>query len=276
MKMFNKVVIIGTGLIGGSLGLALKQQRLASQVIGFSRHQKNARLAKQRGAIDTVGLSLEVVADADLVILATPVDTIIDFALKIAKKIKKDCIVIDVGSTKEQIVAKVSARIPNFLGCHPLAGSEKRGAVNLMGNIFRGSVCIITPTAKVNPGTLKKVKLFWQKLGAQVVVLSAKKHDQILSLTSHLPHAVAFALINSIPDQILSLSSSGLKDATRVSGSDAVLWREIFFSNRTNLLTAISVFQFKLRALKLALESSSKAQLTKILRSANKKREKLG
>ena len=276
MKMFNKVVIIGTGLIGGSLGLALKKQRLAGQVIGLSRHQKNARLAKKAGAIDGIGASLEVVADADLVILATPIDTIIDFALKIAKKIKKDCIVIDVGSTKERIVSKLSALIPNFLGCHPLAGSEKKGIANLQDSIFKGSICIITPTVKTNNRVLNKVKLFWKKLGADIVILSAKKHDQILALTSHLPHAVAFSLISSIPDQCLGLSSSGLRDTTRISSSDANLWSEIFLSNRSNLLSALSIFQIKLTALKLAIESRNKKRLTKILRLAKKKREKLG
>lgn len=276
MKMFNKVVIIGTGLIGGSLGLALKKQRLAGQVIGLSRHQKNARLAKKVGAIDGIGASLDVVADADLVILATPIDTIIDLALRIVKKLKKDCIVIDVGSTKERIVSKLSALIPNFLGTHPLAGSEKKGIANLEDSIFKGSICIITPTIKTNNYALNKVKLLWKKLGADIVILSAKKHDQILALTSHLPHAVAFSLINSIPDQCLGLSSSGLRDTTRISSSDPNLWSEIFLSNRSNLLTALSSFQSNLTALKLALKSKNKRRLTKILLKARKKREKLG
>ena len=276
MKMFNKVVIIGTGLIGGSIGLALKKQHLSGQVIGISRHQKNVRLAKKIGAIDGIGSSLDVVADADLVILATPIDAIIDLALSIAKKIKKDCIVIDVGSTKERIVFKLNPLIPNFLGCHPLAGSEKKGIANLQDCIFKNSICIITPTVKTNPRALNRVKLLWKKLGARVVILSAKKHDQVLALTSHLPHAVAFSLISSIPDHCLNLSSSGLRDTTRISRSDANLWSEIFLSNRSNLLIALTIFQRKLTALKLALEGNNERRLTKILLSAQKKREKLG
>ncbi|MFH0918032.1 MAG: prephenate dehydrogenase [Candidatus Omnitrophota bacterium] len=274
--MFNKVVIIGTGLIGGSLGLALKKQRLAGRVIGLSRQVKNARLAKKAGAIDVIGLSLDVVMDADLVILATPIDTIIDFGLKVAEKIKKDCIVIDVGSTKERIVSALSGLIPNFLGCHPLAGSEKKGIANLQDNIFKGSVCLITPTAKTNQHTLNKIKLFWKKLGTQIVILSPKKHDQLLAFTSHLPHAAAFCLMSSIPKQCLGYSSSGLRDTTRISSSDAGLWSEIFLSNRNNLLTALSNFESKLTALKLALVSRNKQQLSKILALANKKREILG
>jgi prephenate dehydrogenase len=276
MKMFNKVVIIGTGLIGGSLGLALKQQRLAGQVIGFSRQQKNVKLAKKVGAIDIIGSSLDVVADADLVILATPINTIIELAGQIANKLKKDCIVIDVGSSKERIVSELSVLIPNFLGCHPLAGSEKKGIVNLENNIFKGSICIITPTGKTNQRILNKIKLLWKRLGANIVILSAKKHDQILAFTSHLPHALAFLLISSIPNQCLALSSSGLKDTTRISSSDAGLWSEIFLSNRGNLLTALSNFQKKLTTLKFVLENKDSKRLIKILLLANHKRRKLG
>lgn len=274
--MFNKVVIIGTGLIGGSLGLDLKKRRLAAQVIGLSRKKENANLAKKSGAIDSVGSSLDVVRDADLVILAVPVDVIMGTAVKIADRLKKDCIVIDVGSSKEKIVSKLSRLIPNFLGCHPLAGSERRGAANLGAGIFSGSVCIITPTPKTGKKTLEKIKLLWQKLGARVVILSAGKHDQILASTSHLPHALAFSLIGSIPDKFLSLSSGGLRDTTRIAGSDAGLWSQIFLSNRGNLLAALSSFQIKLDALKLALKNKNQKILTKILASAQKKRNKLG
>jgi prephenate dehydrogenase len=276
MKMFNKVVIIGTGLIGGSLGLALRKQRLAGQVIGLSRHLKNAKLAKQIGAIDSIGSSLEVVADADLVILATPIDTIINLASKIVNKLKKGCIVIDVGSTKESIVSRLTALIPNFLGCHPLVGSEKKGIANLQDNIFRGSICILTPTLKTNHCALNKIKLFWNKLGANIVVLSPKKHDQVLAFTSHLPHAVAFSLIATIPEEFLNISSGGLKDTTRISGSDELLWSQIFLNNRKNLLIAISSFQAKLALLKLALKNRDIKYLTKILLLARVKRERLG
>lgn len=276
MKIFNKTVIIGTGLIGGSLGLALKKKRLTGRVIGLSRRLKNARLAKKIGAIDQVGASLEVVREADLVILAAPVEAILSIAKKIAKKLKKDCIVIDVGSTKEKIVSKLSAVIPNFLGCHPLAGSEKRGAANIAEGIFDGSLCILTPDRKTKKDTLRKIKLLWAKLGAQVVILSPEKHDRVLAFTSHLPHAVAFSLIDSVPRNFLNLSSSGLKDTTRIAGSDEAIWSEVFLSNRANLLKALSIFQMSLAALKLALENHDKSLLVKILKAAKNKREKLG
>lgn len=276
MKMFNKVVIFGTGLIGGSLGLALKRKHLVARITGLSRHKKNARKALKIGSIDRIGSSIDAVHDADLVILASPIDSIIDIALKIAKRLKKDCVVIDVGSTKENIVTNLGALIPNFVGCHPLAGSEKRGVSNARGNIFTGSICIITPTAETNKNTLRKIKLLWRKLGAQVVILTPKKHDQILAFTSHLPHAVAFSLMGSIPDKFLKLSSGGLKDTTRISDSNALLWSEIFLSNRKNLLASVSSFQVKLAALKFALKNKDMKRLRQILSAARKKREQLG
>lgn len=274
--MFDKVVIIGTGLIGGSLGLDLKKKHLAGQITGLSRRKKNADFSKKIGAIDHVSRSLDAVKDADLVILAAPIDAIIGIGLKIAKKIKKDCIVIDVGSSKEEIVSKLSGVIPNFIGCHPMAGSEKRGAVSLRSGIFYSSICVITPNAKTNNNALHKIKLLWRKLGAQIVMLTPKKHDQVLALTSHLPHSIAFSLINTVPDKFLTLGSGGLKDSTRIAASDAGLWSQIFLSNRLNLLKALTRFQSELGALKLALKNKNKKLITKILKLARQKRERLG
>lgn len=275
MKMFKKIVIIGTGLIGGSLGLAVKKKYLAKTVVGLSLHLKNAKLAKRIGAIDSVGKSLDSVKGADLVILATPVESIANIAAKIKDKLDKDCIVIDVGSTKEKIVSELDPIIPNFIGCHPLAGSERRGVIHLENDIFSGSICILTPTALTNKKSLDRIKEFWAKLGAKIVLISPKKHDQALAFTSHLPHAIAFTLIRTIPDKFLNLSSKGLKDSSRISGSDPNLWAQIFLSNR-NLLPALAVFQKQLSALKSALKNKDKAFLITVLKAANKKREKLG
>jgi prephenate dehydrogenase len=275
MKMFNKVMIFGTGLIGGSMGLALKRKHLAGQVMGFSHHKKNAELAKKMGAIDRIVSSLEEARDADLVILAAPVDSIMDIAPNLAKRLKRDCLVIDVASTKEKIVSRLSSLIPNFVGCHPLAGSEKKGIVNAQVNIFTGSICVITPIASTKKSVLNKIESLWRKLGTQVFLLPPARHDRVLAFTSHLPHAVAFSLMGTIPDKFLKISSTGLKDATRISGSDQVLWSEIFLSNRKNLLASISSFQTKLAALKLALENKDMQRLTKILSAARKKRERL-
>ena len=272
MKMFNKVVIFGTGLIGGSLGFALKRKGLAGQVIGLSRHRSNAELARRMGAIDRVGSSLEAAQDADLVVLAAPVETIINIAPDLAQRLKKGCLVIDVASTKEKIVTRLNRLIPDFVGCHPLAGSEKKGISNSQLNIFTGSICIITPAPNTSESALKKAKSLWKKLGARILLMPAARHDRILGFTSHLPHAAAFSLIASIPDKFLRISSGGLADTTRIAASDKLLWSQIFLSNRKNLLSSISAFQTKLAEFKLALANNDRKRLLKILAAAGKKR----
>jgi len=271
--MFKKAVIIGTGLIGGSIGFEMRKRRLAGEIVGMSRHKKNALLAKKKSSIDRLALGLDEVKDADLIILATPVEAIIETGKKIASLVNKNCLVIDVGSTKEKIVTELSALIPGFIGCHPLAGSEKKGALNLEEGLFHGSVCVITPAPKTPKNLLNKAKSLWKKLGSRVAILSPGEHDRILSLTSHLPHALAFSLIAAVPEKFLSFSSGGLKDSTRIAASDPDLWSEIFLSNRDNLLAAFSSFQNKFNALKLALAKRNKKSLVKILKTAGKKRE---
>ncbi|MFA4988205.1 MAG: prephenate dehydrogenase [Candidatus Omnitrophota bacterium] len=275
MKVFDKAVIIGTGLIGGSLGKALKDRRMVSCIYGLSRNRRNAVTAKKTGAIDQIGESLDVVKEADLVVLATPVDTILGIAAKIAKKVKKGCVVIDVGSTKEEIVNEAGRLIPNFIGCHPLSGSEKRGIANIRKDIFKGAVCIITPAPGTKKDALSRVSALWKGLGSSVVRLSPPEHDRVVAFTSHMPHAVAFALISSVPDRFLSLGAGGLKDSTRISASDAGLWASIFLSNRANILSSLSVFQDKLAFLKLALRKKDGKLLKKFLSRASVKRGKL-
>lgn len=276
MNMFNTVAIFGTGLIGGSMGLAIKRKGLARRVIGFSLHKKNAELARRKGAIDRVASSLKEIGQADLVILAAPVDTIINIAPRLAKYLKSGCLVIDAASTKEKIVRKLSRIIPDFVGCHPLAGSEKKGISNAMAGIFAGSICVITPASGTKKKSLKKARAFWHKLGARTVLMPADRHDRILAFTSHLPHAVAFSLIRSIPDGFLKISSGGLADTTRIAASNEIIWSQIFLSNRENLLASISSFQKTLAALKLALMNKNNGNLTKMLALARKKRNRLG
>jgi prephenate dehydrogenase len=276
MRLFNKVAIVGTGLIGGSLALAIKKKRLANQVIGISRHKKNLIIAKKTGAIDRGSQQLGIIKDVDLLVLATPVNKIITLAPRVARIIKKDCLVTDVGSTKEEIVSCLEKIFPKYIGSHPLAGSEKRGIVNAQPNIFQDSLCLLTPTRNTDEHTLKKIKMLWNNLGAKIVLLSPKEHDKILSLTSHLPHMIAFSLINSVPKSYLRFSSGGLKDTTRIAASESELWAGIALSNRRNILRAMDFFQASLLKIKSALQRKDAKQLSKILKEAKEKREKLG
>lgn len=275
MSTFNKVAIIGTGLIGGSLALAIKKRHLAKEIVGVSLHKESLNIALKRKIIDRGSLSLEIIKGADLLILATPVEVIITQKEEIAKIITKECIVIDVGSTKEKIVASLEKEFPNYLGAHPLAGSEKRGIAYADGAIFDNSLCILTPTKKTAKPVLEKIKNLWLRLGTRVVLLSPKKHDEVLSFVSHLPHVIAFSLINSIPENCLKFASGGLKSSTRISGSDAILWRDIFLSNPRNLLKAIGSFEKNLLKIKSLIRKNDKLALVNTLSKAKKKRDSL-
>ncbi len=275
MPLFNKVAIIGTGLIGGSIALGIKKKKLAQEVVGVSKHKKSISLALKMKAIDQGSVSLKIIKGADLLIIATPVDTIIALKDEILKYIDKDCIITDVGSTKEKIVGKLEAVLPNYIGSHPLAGSEKRGIMNVSTSIFDGSLCILTPTKRTTPAAFENIKLLWERLGAKVVILTPKDHDKVLSLVSHLPHIVAFSLINTVPRSLLKFSSGGLKDTTRIAASDTILWKDILLSNRKNLLDAIRLFEMNLAKIKSAINNNDGKALEKILLQSKKIRENL-
>ncbi len=275
MRLFNKVAVIGTGLIGGSLALFIKKNKLAAEVVGVSQHKTSLELALKMKAIDRGSLSLDIIKGADLLILATPVDSIIASSRQIQKVAGKNCLVTDVGSTKLKIVAHLEKIFANYVGAHPLAGSEKRGIVNANANIFKGSLVILTPTAKTRGNALAKIKKLWIEAGAKLAFLSPEEHDRILSFTSHLPHAVAFSLINSVPLSLFKFASGGLKDTTRIAASSPLLWKGVFLTNKIALLKSINLFEKNLKKIKSAIKRGDKRLLTEILSQAHKKRNLL-
>lgn len=276
MRLFNKVAIIGVGLIGGSVARAIKKKGLAREVVGVSRRKKNVLLAKRLRVIDDGSQDLNIVKGADLVILATPVDTIIDLAMKVYPLIGKECIVTDVGSTKQKIVAKLEKVFPRYIGTHPLAGSEKRGIAHAETVALKDSLCIFTPTRHTDREALAKVKKLWVKLGAKIVFLNPALHDKILAFVSHLAHASSFSLVGAIPDSYLRFASGGLKDTTRIAASDSELWADIFLSNRRNITMALSNLEKRLGKIKSAINNRNKKLLVRILKEAKTKREILG
>lgn len=276
MRLFKKVAIIGTGLIGGSIALAIKKNKLAEEVVGVSRHKKSIFLAKRMGAICRGSQDLSIIKDADLVIFATPVEVILKLAPAVAGIISKGCIVSDVGSTKETITKLLSKKFKRFVGAHPLAGSEKRGIRFSEAGLFKGSLCIVTADKKTDGVALDKIKRLWKNLGAKVVVMPACEHDRVLSLTSHLAHIAAFSLMNSVPSGCLKFSASGLKDSTRIAASDSGLWSGIFLNNKKNVLKALGSFKNNLSILERAIRRNDKNRLSLELKRAKVKREKLG
>jgi prephenate dehydrogenase len=276
MRLFKKVAVVGVGLIGGSIAKAIKKQKLADEIVGVSRHKKTILLAKKMGAIDKGSQDLNIIKDADLVILATPVIAVINLAPKISQLIKPNCIVTDVGSTKEKIVARLEKVFTHYVGSHPLAGSEKRGIMHACAQIFKDSLCILTPTKNTDAQALAKIKKLWIKLGAKVVFLSASEHDKILAFVSHLPHVSSFSLMNSIPKHYLKFASGGLKDTTRIASSESELWLDILLSNPKNILKTIKILQKNLNRIKSAIQKKDKILLAQILKEAKAKRYILG
>lgn len=275
MSLFKKIAIVGTGLIGGSLALVIKEKKLAKTVVGFSRRKETIVRALKAGIIDEGSQDLNIIKGADFVILATPVDVILDLAPQITKIIGPEAIVTDVGSTKEKIVTKLDKIFKNFIGSHPLAGSEKRGVANAKPEIFQDSLCILTPTKKSKGAIVEKVKKFWELAGARTATLDPGKHDKVLGFVSHLPHVVAFSLMGSVPKEHLKFAASGLRDSTRIAGSDAEVWSEIFLSNQKNLLKSIEDFEKNILKLKSAIKRKDKKAINLILTQAKKKREVL-
>jgi len=275
MPLFNKVAVIGTGLIGGSIALGIKKKKLAREVVGVSRHKKSVFLALKMKVIDQGSVSFKIIKGADLLIIAIPVDAILTLKKRILKYIDKGCIVTDVGSTKEKIVNCLEKTFINYIGSHPLAGLEKRGIVNARPCLFEDSLCILTPAKETSFLALKKMRELWKGLGAKTIILTPKIHDSILSFVSHLPHIIASVLINSIPRDSLRFASGGLKDTTRIAASDALLWRGIFLTNRKNVLKAIESFENNLAKIKSAIKNSNAKALEKILLQSKKIREAL-
>jgi prephenate dehydrogenase len=285
---FKQVVIIGVGLIGGSLGMNIRRQGLADQVVGVGRRIENLKTAVALGAIDRyVADPQEAVRGADLVILATPVDTYERHLQEWGHCLSTGAIVSDVGSVKGTLVERSEAAMPSgvhFVGAHPIAGKEKTGVAAGSDQLFRGARCILTPTKRTDPTALDRVRQVWEETGSIVLTMDPHVHDQILGAVSHLPHVAAFALINALADlrdqQVPSLdlaghSGGGLRDTTRIAASSPEMWRDIFLWNRDNVVSYIDRYTRALEELKQLIKAGDAAGIEKLLERAKGEREKL-
>jgi len=280
MKRFNKVTIIGVGLIGGSIGLAIKKKRLAGEVIGVFRRYPTLKKALKHKAVDKGTMSVEEgVRDADLIILATPVHKIVTIAGEAVKYAKGGAIITDVGSTKAWIVNKIESMLSknrsiSFVGSHPMAGSEKNSVEFARRDLLKNAPCIVTRTGRTDGRSLKRVLNFWKALGAKVKVMSPSEHDRSVSLISHLPHLVAFGLAGAVPLRDIALAAEGFKDTTRVASSDPELWADIFLTNRKEIAKACGIFEKYYGDILKAVAKGDYKKTVKLLRSAKSKRDK--
>jgi prephenate dehydrogenase len=286
MAEFGAVAIVGVGLIGGSIGMALRERRLAREVVGIGRNQANLAKAQQLGAVDRFATEIaEGVANADLVVACTPVDTIAEFVRQIGAACRKDALITDAGSTKEEIVSAVDRLTsnqksgPHFVGSHPLAGDHRTGVEVARADLLVDRKVIVTPTAKSDAAAVAKLSEFWRSLGAEVLTMTPAAHDAALAATSHLPHLVAFALSAATPQDLLPLAASGWRDTTRIAGGDPAMWRPIFAANREHVLAALDRFEGSLGELRSALVAGDERRLLQIIEQAREiksKRDALG
>ncbi|MBI5656122.1 MAG: prephenate dehydrogenase/arogenate dehydrogenase family protein [Geobacter sp.] len=252
MPLINRLAIVGVGLIGGSLARILREKNEVGEVVGIGRGKDNLERAVELGVIDRYCHDpREGVAGADMVFLATPVCTIADLVGEIAPALAPGCVVTDGGSVKGEIVSACEPLMPagrHFIGGHPIAGTEKSGVEASFAELYQGRRCIITPTERSDRGALETVVRMWELTGSEVVLMDVAKHDRVVAAISHLPHMVAYSLVNAVgeydgcDENILKYSAGGFRDFTRIASSDPVMWRDIALMNRGSVLEMMDFF----------------------------------
>jgi len=279
MEALRRVAIVGVGLIGGSLGLALRRAGLAGEIVGIGRSQQNLDVALARGIVDRAGQDPALVTGCDLVLLATPGASLAPLAAAIAPHLSADAIVTDAGSVKASVVRDCTAALAGrarFVGAHPIAGTEDSGAAAADADLFRGARCVLTPVAASDPSAVARVHALWQAVGMQVVEMSPEQHDELLALTSHVPHLLAFALTaaaeaqrsagGGAPDPF-ALAGPSFRDATRVAASSPEMWRDILLGNATAVRRALQAVRARLDELDGAIASGDGVHLSALIAS---------
>jgi prephenate dehydrogenase len=276
---FNKVTIIGVGLIGGSLAKLMKAQKLCGEIQGAGRSRETLELAIKLGVIDHMGQgSAHAVERADLVVLATPVGTFESIVREIAPHLKKGAILTDVGSVKGGLVRTIEGLLPagaHFVPSHPIAGREKHGVGAASEDLFRGAKCIITPTERTDAKALESVTALWTEAGMNVVIMEPEQHDHIFAAVSHLPHAAAYAMVSTVAeftagaDNYTTFSGAGFRDFTRIAASSPEMWRDICLLNGKNIVEMIEQYQSALNRIKKAVKHNDGQRLEALFRSAS-------
>jgi prephenate dehydrogenase len=280
---FKKTAIIGVGLIGASFALALKKNKLCHEISGSGRTEGNLAAAEKKGIIDSYTLNhADACVDADLVVLATPVGCFNHVIADIKGVLKKGSIVIDVGSTKNDLIGALEKEMPEgveYVGTHPIAGSDRSGADAASADLFKGALCIMTPTERTDPGSLEKIEMLWDTIGAKVVKMSPDEHDRVFSLVSHLPHVTSSALVKTVADidpSFINFSGQGFKDTTRIAMSSPELWTDICRSNRENIIKHIELLSSNLIKIKDMLEKEDYDSLRSFLQNSKELRKTVG
>ena len=280
---WKKISIIGVGLLGGSLGLAAKQRKLASEIAGYVRRAASLRECEKAGAVDYATTDLlAAVSGADLVILCTPLAQMRAIVERMLPALKRGAIVTDVGSVKASVVRDVESLVKSagahFIGSHPMAGGEQAGVLAARADLFECAMCVVTPTKKSNPTARRKVEQFWAALDGRVLRLTPELHDVFVSRTSHLPHVAAAALASLVlnpahPEAQADLCATGFRDTTRIASGSPEMWRDISLANRKNLARELGVLVRGLEKFQQALQQSDVNAIAKFFETGKQRRD---
>ena len=280
---WQQVTVIGVGLLGGSLGLALKQHRLARKVNGYVRRAASIQECQKLGVVDWATRDLcQAVTGADLIVLATPLAQMAELMVGMLPALRPGAIITDVGSAKASIVRKLEPLAASvgahFVGSHPMTGSEKTGPAAARSDLFARATCVVTPTAQSAPEAVQAAEELWRSVGCNTILLSPELHDEFVSRSSHLPHVVAAELANYVlspayPREQSLLCANGFRDTTRIASSSPQMWRDIAMANRTNLARVLGVFVEDLQELQLALERGDAKAIEEFFETARHRRD---
>ena len=282
--MFKKICIIGCGLIGSSLARAIKKNNLAEKIVSSNRSDAlNKKVIELKIVDDSSSDTKKMVDGSDLVVIATPLSSYEDVISKIKNSLKDGVILTDVGSVKENIINLVEKNISeniSWIPSHPIAGTEESGPEAGFSELFQNRWCILTPSKKAKDKDINLLQTFWEKVGSKVDIMQAKQHDYILSITSHIPHLIAYNIVNTslnIQDEkestIVKYSAGGLRDFTRIAASNPIMWRDVFIQNKKNTSKMIDQFIKNLEDLKKAIENEDGKKLEQIFTKTKKIRK---
>ena len=281
--LFRKITIIGVGLLGGSIGLAVRHRKLARQTAGFVRRTASLKDCERMGAVDYATTDLlAAVWDADLVILCTPLAQMRSRVREMLPALKRGAIVTDVGSVKASVVRELESLVAkagaHFVGSHPMAGAEKTGVAAARVDLFANTVCVLTPVKKTNPAALKKAEQFWRAMGSRVLRLTPEMHDALVSRSSHLPHIIAATLASHVlnpahPKQQAALCANGFRDTTRIASGSPEMWRDIALANRRNLAKSLDAFIADLQKFRRLVKKGDATAITKFFETAKQRRD---
>jgi len=274
---FEKLAIVGLGLLGGSVAAAARARGLVSHVVGAARRPGPLRHALDAGLVDAVATPVDAVVGADLVVLGTPVGSMARVVAEVAPRLSAGCLVTDVGSVKASVVETLPGLLPQgveFVGSHPMAGSHLRGPEHARADLFEGASCVVTPRAGQDPAAVLRIEAFWRALGARVTRRAPAEHDEHVAWVSHLPHLLAFAFADALsaaPTEVGELAGGGFRDFTRIAQSDAELWGEILSLNGKALSGPLNHFSASLAGLARVLEEGDSESLERRLQTARQR-----